>query len=41
MTEPIEPMRAGALSPRPERTPDALRLALVRTAPHRTAEMEQ
>ncbi len=26
--------------PRPERTPDALRLALARVAPHRLAEME-
>jgi hypothetical protein len=29
------------LIPRPERTPDALRIALARIAPHRLPEMEQ
>ncbi|QLE71892.1 hypothetical protein FGW37_10000 [Streptomyces rectiverticillatus] len=31
----------GEAMPRPERTPDALRLALARIAPHRLAEMER
>lgn len=31
----------GESLPRPERTPDALRVALARLAPHRLAEMEQ
>ncbi|WP_435188043.1 hypothetical protein [Streptomyces sp. bgisy126] len=36
-----EPEHGGELIPRPERTPDALRVALARIAPHRLAEMEQ
>ncbi|CAM5556912.1 hypothetical protein [Streptomyces abikoensis] len=32
---------AGEAMPRPERTPDALRLALARLAPHRLADMER
>lgn len=31
----------GELIPRPERTPDALRIALARIAPHRLDEMER
>lgn len=31
----------GEILARPERTPDALRMALARLAPHRLAEMEQ
>ncbi|MEU3352217.1 hypothetical protein [Streptomyces sp. NPDC037389] len=31
----------GELIPRPERTPDALRMALARLAPHRLADMEK
>lgn len=30
----------GPIAPRPERTPDALREAIARLAPHRLAEME-
>lgn len=37
---PIEPPTDG-LIPRPERTPEALRLALAGVAPHRLGEMEQ
>ncbi|WP_318208055.1 MULTISPECIES: hypothetical protein [unclassified Streptomyces] len=36
-----EPEHGGERIPRPERTPDALRVALARIAPHRLAEMEQ
>lgn len=36
-----EPEQGGELIPRPQRTPDALRVALARIAPHRPAEMEQ
>lgn len=36
---PMEPP-AGGLIPRPERTPESLRLALARVAPHRLGEME-
>ncbi|ROQ32877.1 hypothetical protein EDD98_1875 [Streptomyces sp. PanSC19] len=36
-----EPEHGGELIPRPQRTPDALRVALARIAPHRLAEMEQ
>ncbi|MFE5869712.1 hypothetical protein ACFQ6V_13835 [Streptomyces roseifaciens] len=32
---------AGETMPRPERTPDALRLALVRPAPHRCTEARE
>ncbi|MCX4749075.1 hypothetical protein OG455_26805 [Kitasatospora sp. NBC_01287] len=32
---------AGERIPRPEKTPDALRIALARLAPHRLAEMEK
>lgn len=31
----------GTPIPRPERTPEALRIALARVAPHRLSEMEQ
>ncbi|PVC67800.1 hypothetical protein DBP18_27880 [Streptomyces sp. CS081A] len=40
-TVSTEPEHGGELIPRPERTPDALRVALARIAPHRLAEMEQ
>ncbi|GAA1675634.1 hypothetical protein [Streptomyces yatensis] len=36
---PVEPPADG-LIPRPERTPQALRLALARVAPHRLGEMD-
>lgn len=36
---PVEPP-AGSPIPRPERTPESLRLALARVAPHRLGEME-
>ncbi|MGA5063398.1 hypothetical protein ACPB9E_06375 [Streptomyces exfoliatus] len=36
-----EPEHGAERIPRPERTPDALRVALARVAPHRLAEMEQ
>lgn len=36
-----QPDHSGELIPRPERTPDALRVALARIAPHRLGEMEQ
>ncbi|MFE2184026.1 hypothetical protein [Streptomyces sp. NPDC059455] len=36
---PMEPP-TGGLIPRPERTPESLRLALARVAPHRLGEME-
>ncbi|TVL89128.1 hypothetical protein [Streptomyces sp. SAJ15] len=39
-THPAEPP-TGDLIPRPERTPEALRTALARIAPHRLAEMER
>lgn len=35
------PGQPGALIPRPQRTPDALRLALARVAPHRLGEMDR
>ncbi|MCZ4096052.1 hypothetical protein G3I60_16320 [Streptomyces sp. SID13666] len=38
-TQPEHP--GGELIPRPERTPDALRVALARIAPHRLEEMER
>jgi hypothetical protein len=41
MTESAEHPAGGELVPRPERIPDALRMALARIAPHRLAEMEQ
>ncbi|MET9696003.1 hypothetical protein ABZY31_03620 [Streptomyces sp. NPDC006529] len=36
-----QPDPGAALIPRPERTPDAVRVALARIAPHRLAELEQ
>ncbi|MGW0465338.1 hypothetical protein ACWDX6_08715 [Streptomyces sp. NPDC003027] len=36
-----QPDHGAELIPRPERTPDALRVALARIAPHRLPEMEQ
>ncbi|MEU8724158.1 MULTISPECIES: hypothetical protein [Streptomyces] len=36
---PMEPP-TGGLIPRPERTPESLRLALARVAPHRLGELE-
>ncbi|GCD44845.1 hypothetical protein [Streptomyces paromomycinus] len=42
MTEPVGHGADGAAyAPRPDRSPDALRLALTRLAPHRLAEMER
>ncbi|MFI0261378.1 hypothetical protein ACH4OW_20345 [Streptomyces sp. NPDC017056] len=41
MTEPAGRGDGDAYAPRPGRSPDALRLALARLAPHRLAEMEQ
>ncbi|MCM1969167.1 MULTISPECIES: hypothetical protein [unclassified Streptomyces] len=36
-----QPDHGAALIPRPERTPDAVRVALARITPHRLAELEQ
>ncbi|MET9885003.1 hypothetical protein ABZZ20_18095 [Streptomyces sp. NPDC006430] len=36
-----QPDRGGELVPRPERTPDAVRVALARVAPHRLDEMDK
>ncbi|MFD4613861.1 DUF6207 family protein [Streptomyces sp. NPDC058451] len=36
-----QPKQGHELVPRPERTPQAVRVALVRLAPHRLDEMEQ
>ncbi len=36
-----QPDHGGELIPRPERTPDAVRVALARIAPHRMDEMER
>ncbi|MFB6957179.1 DUF6247 family protein [Streptomyces sp. NPDC056309] len=36
-----QPERGHELVPRPERTPEAVRVALARVAPHRLGEMEQ
>ncbi|MFI5763946.1 hypothetical protein ACIA8F_23775 [Streptomyces sp. NPDC051563] len=36
-----QPDHGAALIPRPERTPEAVRVALARIAPHRLAELEQ
>lgn len=36
-----QPEHGAELIPRPERTPDAVRVALARIAPHRLAELEQ
>ncbi|MEU5809769.1 hypothetical protein [Streptomyces sp. NPDC047718] len=36
-----QPEHRGELIPRPERTPDAVRVALARIAPHRLDEMER
>ncbi|MEU6865088.1 hypothetical protein ABZ924_17680 [Streptomyces sp. NPDC046876] len=36
-----QPDHGGELIPRPERTPDAVRVALARIAPHRLDEMER
>ncbi|MGC0376970.1 hypothetical protein [Streptomyces sp. SAI-229] len=36
-----QPDHGHELIPRPERTPDAVRVALARIAPHRLSEMEQ
>lgn len=42
MSTPQVPSDPGAeLIPRPQRTPDALRLALARIAPHRLGEMDR
>jgi hypothetical protein len=41
MSEPTTPLPGGERLPRPERTPDALRVALARVAPHRLPEMER
>jgi len=41
MSEPTTSLPGGARLPRPERTPDALRVALARVAPHRLPEMER
>lgn len=36
-----QPDHCGELIPRPERTPDAVRVALARIAPHRLGDMEK
>ncbi|WP_058046917.1 hypothetical protein [Streptomyces roseifaciens] len=41
MSAADQPAEQRDVPPRPERTPDALRLALTRLAPHRLAEMER